>query len=111
MQPDLTLEPEKGQTNPESAEGQGRRSEQKRGGGKKTKKIRSTRRRAGLLEKINRIMWGLCAQCGRPGFHPWVGKIPREGNGNPLRYSCLENSMDGGARWVTVYGVTQSDTT
>ena len=26
----------------------------------------------------------------RDGFHPWVGKIPREGNGNPLQYSCLE---------------------
>ena len=24
-------------------------------------------------------------------------KSPREGNGNPLQYSCLENSMDGGA--------------
>ena len=23
---------------------------------------------------------------------PWFGKIPREGNGNPLQYSCLENS-------------------
>ena len=31
------------------------------------------------------------------GFDPWVGKIPGEGNGNPLQYSCLENPMDGGA--------------
>ena len=31
-----------------------------------------------------------------------------EGNGNPLQYSCLENSMDRGAWWVTVYGVTKS---
>ena len=30
---------------------------------------------------------------------------PGEGNGNPLQYSCLENSMDGGAWWATVYGV------
>jgi len=30
-------------------------------------------------------------------FDPWVGKIPGEGNGNPLQYSCLENSMDRGA--------------
>ena len=37
---------------------------------------------------------GVCLQCGRPGFDPWVGKIPGEGNGNPLRYSCLENPMD-----------------
>ena len=28
--------------------------------------------------------------------HPWVGNIPREGNGNPLRYPCRENPTDGG---------------
>ena len=31
-----------------------------------------------------------------------------EGNGNPLQYSCLENSRDGGAWWAAVYGVAQS---
>ena len=33
-----------------------------------------------------------------------------EGNGNPLRCSCLENPRDGGAWWATVYGVAQSQT-
>ena len=33
-----------------------------------------------------------------------------EGNGNPLQYSCLENSMDGGAWWATVHGVTKGQT-
>ena len=33
-----------------------------------------------------------------------------EGNGNPLQYSCLENSRDGGACWAAVYGVAQSQT-
>ena len=33
-----------------------------------------------------------------------------EGNGNPLQYSCLENPMDGGAWWATVYGVVKSQT-
>ena len=33
-----------------------------------------------------------------------------EGNGNPLQYSCLENSMDGGAWWATVRGVAKSRT-
>ena len=34
----------------------------------------------------------------------------REGNGNPLQCSCLENPRDGGAWWATVYGVAQSRT-
>ena len=33
-----------------------------------------------------------------------------EGNGNPLQYSCLENSMDGGAWWAAIHGVTKSQT-
>ena len=33
---------------------------------------------------------------------PWVGKIPEEGKGYPLQYSCLENSMDRGAWRATV---------
>ena len=31
---------------------------------------------------------------GDPGSIPGLGRSPGEGNGNPLRYSCLENSMD-----------------
>ena len=42
--------------------------------------------------------------------HPWVGKIPGGGHGNPLRYSCLENPMDGGAWRATVHRVTKSQT-
>ena len=34
----------------------------------------------------------------------------REGNGNPLQCSCLENPWDGGAWWAAVYGVAQSQT-
>ena len=30
------------------------------------------------------------------GSTPGSGRSPREGNGNPLQYSCLENPMDGG---------------
>ena len=43
-----------------------------------------------------------------PGSIPGLGRSPGEGNGNPLQYSCLENSMDGGAWWATVHGVTKS---
>ena len=39
------------------------------------------------------------------------GRSPGEGNGYPLQYSCLENSMDRGAWWVTVHGVAESDMT
>ena len=42
------------------------------------------------------------------GSIPGLGRSPREGNGNPLQYSCLENPMDGGAWWATVHGVTKS---
>ena len=36
-------------------------------------------------------------KAGDPGSIPGSGRSPKEGNGNPLQYSCLENSMDGGA--------------
>ena len=35
------------------------------------------------------------------------GRCPGVGNGNPLQYSCLENSMDRGAWQATVHGVTK----
>ena len=44
------------------------------------------------------------------GSIPGLGGSPGEGNGNPLQYSCLENPMDGGARWAIVHGVTKSQT-
>ena len=34
------------------------------------------------------------------------GNSPGGGHGNPLQYSCLENSMDRGAWWATVHGAT-----
>ena len=37
-------------------------------------------------------------------------KAIREGNGNPLQCSCLENPRDGGGWWAAVCGVTQSRT-
>ena len=45
---------------------------------------------------------------GDPGSVPGSGRSPREGNGNPLWYFCLENPMDGGAWWATVHGVAKS---
>jgi len=48
---------------------------------------------------------------GDPGLIAGLGRSPREGNGNPLQYSCQENSTDKGAWWATVHGVAESDTT
>ena len=48
---------------------------------------------------------------GGPGLIPESGRSPGEGNGYPLQYSCLENSMNRGAWQATVHGVTKSDTT
>ena len=42
------------------------------------------------------------------GSIPGLGRSPREGNGNPLQCSCLENPMDGGAWRATVHGVVKS---
>ena len=49
-------------------------------------------------------MWEICVQI--------LGQedSPREGNGNPLQYSCLQNTTDRGAWWATVDGVTKSPT-
>ena len=42
------------------------------------------------------------------GLIPGLGRCPGEGNGNPLQYSCLGNSMDRGVWWATVNGVAKS---
>ena len=45
---------------------------------------------------------------GDPGSIPESRRSLGEGNGNPLQYSCLENSMDRGTWWVIVHGVAKS---
>ena len=44
---------------------------------------------------------------GDPGSIPGLGRSPGVENGNPLQYSCLENSME---RWAIVHGDTKSQT-
>ena len=41
---------------------------------------------------------------------PGLGRLPRGGNGNPLQYSCLENSMGRGAWQATVHVAVKSRT-
>ena len=42
------------------------------------------------------------------GSIPGSGRSPGKGNANPLQYSCLENLIDRGAWWATVYRVAKS---
>ena len=42
------------------------------------------------------------------GSIPESGRSPGGGNGNPLQYSCLENTIDRGAWWAAVHGVTKT---
>ena len=47
---------------------------------------------------------------GDMGSIPGLGRSPGEGHGNPLQYSCLENTMDRGAWWAIAHRVTKSQT-
>ena len=52
----------------------------------------------------------LPVNAGDSGLIPRWGKSPGGGNGNPLQYSCLENSMDRGAWWAAVHWVAKTQT-
>ena len=45
------------------------------------------------------------------GSVPVLGRSTGERSGNPLQYSCLEDSMDREAWWASVHGATESDMT
>ena len=57
---------------------------------------------------VVKILPGNAGNAADVGVIPGLGRSPGEVNGNPLQYSCLENSMDRGAWQVTVHGVTRS---
>ena len=50
------------------------------------------------------------ANSGDTGSIPQSGRSPGEGNGNPLQYYCLENSLGRGAWQATVNGVAKCQT-
>ena len=69
------------------------------------------------LQQKMRIPWWLsgkesAANAGDTSSIPGSGRSPGEENGYPFQYSCLENPMDRGYWWATVYEVAkESDTT
>ena len=75
-----------------------------------TRVVRSHRR---VLSRRPGLPWWLSGKesacnAGDSSSRSESGRSPGEGNGNPLRYSCLENPMDRGAWWVMVHGVAKS---
>ena len=62
-----------------------------------------------MVENLPAMQETTCT-AGDAGSIPELGRSPREGNGNPLEYSCLGNCMDRGVRRATVHGVTKSRT-
>ena len=59
---------------------------------------------------VAQLAKNLPANAGDAGSIPGLGRPPGEGNGNPLQYSCLENSMDRGAWQARVHRVAKSQT-
>ena len=52
----------------------------------------------------------MCLQCGRPGFDPWVGKIPWQREWLPTPVFFQGKSMEWGCWWATVYAAAKSQT-
>ena len=50
-----------------------------------------------LVSQVGAVVKNLPANAGDTGLIPGSGRSPGEGNGNPLQYPCLENSMNKGA--------------
>ena len=50
----------------------------------------------------------IAGDAGDLGLIPGLGRSPGVGNGNPLQYSCLENSMERGIWRATVRGIAKS---
>ena len=65
-------------------------------------------RGTGGASLVAQMVNNLTANVGDVGSIPGSGRSSGEGNGNPLQYSCLEDSMDRGAQWATVHGVAKS---
>ena len=77
------------------------------------RQIKTTRRNYYKLSRMSKIKmanYTVCLQCRRPGFDPWVEKIPWRREWLPTPVFLLENSMDRGVWQATVHGVVKSQT-
>ena len=69
-----------------------------------------------VAQSRTQLKWPSCSSSsnagitGDVGLIPGSGRSPREGHGNPLQSSCLENPMDQEAWWATVHGVAKNQT-
>ena len=59
---------------------------------------------------MSQTVKNLPAVGGDMGLIPGLRRSPREGNGSPLQYTCLENPLDREAWWAIVHGVAESQT-
>ena len=64
--------------------------------------------RALILSPVWLRQYRICLQRGATGSIPGLGRLPGQGNGNPLQYSCLEKSLGKGAWRDTTEGLTHS---
>ena len=62
------------------------------------------------MDEDNSVDKESACNIGDPGSIPGLGRTPGKGNGKPLQYSPLENSMDRGAWRATVHGITKNQT-
>ena len=62
------------------------------------------------MTTLNKHSKESACSAGDPVSIPGLGRSPGEGNGNPLKYSCLENSMDRGDWEATAQAVAKSQT-
>jgi len=63
-----------------------------------------------MASLVTQTVKNLPTDAGDASSMPGSGRSAGEGSGNPLQYSCLENSMDRGDWWATVHGVVKSQT-
>ena len=76
---------------------------------RRNEQIEGKNKRAVMMASVKNPP-AIAVDAGEAGLIPGSGQPLGVGYGYPLQYSCLENSMDRGAWWATVHGVTKTQT-